>query len=256
MEREMPICIYKQSGETPLEAIERYRIKHSDLHDVSLTYAGRLDPLAEGLLLVLAGERVHQKEQYLALPKRYELTILFGVSTDTYDVLGKVQESTMVGEGVAVDRLRNILDSLTGVYEQAYPPYSSQTVAGKPLWMWAREGKLSEIEIPRRRVEIYDIHIRDMQNITPDVLRESIQESISGVHGDFRQEEILDTWQHFFEDTLFELFPTVSLQVQCSSGTYMRSLAVRMGQMLGVPALALHIKRTAIGDYTLGDISF
>jgi len=55
-----------------------------------MTYAGRLDPLAEGLLLVLTGEECKNKEKYLGLDKEYEVDVLFGFATDTYDILGKV----------------------------------------------------------------------------------------------------------------------------------------------------------------------
>ena len=37
---------------------------------------------------MLAGEKVHEKEKYLALDKVYEFEVLFGFATDTYDMLG------------------------------------------------------------------------------------------------------------------------------------------------------------------------
>ena len=50
------ILVYKNIGETPLEAIERAREEENISTDVPITYAGRLDPMAEGLLLVLVVE--------------------------------------------------------------------------------------------------------------------------------------------------------------------------------------------------------
>ena len=47
--------LYKKEGETPLEAIERFRRKNPEYRNEKMTYAGRLDPMAEGVLLVLAG---------------------------------------------------------------------------------------------------------------------------------------------------------------------------------------------------------
>ena len=55
-----------------------------------MTYAGRLDPMASGVLLVLAGEETKNKDKYLGLDKEYDFEILFGFATDTYDILGKV----------------------------------------------------------------------------------------------------------------------------------------------------------------------
>ena len=60
--------------------------------DVPLTYAGRFDPLAEGLLIVLAGTRVHDKDQFSRLDKTYEFSLLLGIGTDTHDLLGMITE--------------------------------------------------------------------------------------------------------------------------------------------------------------------
>ena len=55
------IVINKKEGETPLEALEDFRRKNKEYKDVKMTYAGRLDPLVSGLLLVLAGDEVREK---------------------------------------------------------------------------------------------------------------------------------------------------------------------------------------------------
>lgn len=78
-----PIIIYKRIGETPLEAMEKARFNHPEWEKLPMTYAGRLDPVAEGLLLVLAGEDCKEKDKYLDLTKEYELSVLFGFETDT-----------------------------------------------------------------------------------------------------------------------------------------------------------------------------
>ena len=50
------ILVNKQIGETPLEALEKVRREHGFDANLPMTYAGRLDPMAEGLLIVLVGE--------------------------------------------------------------------------------------------------------------------------------------------------------------------------------------------------------
>ena len=84
------IILNKKEGETPLESLENFRSKNSKYFNLPMTYAGRLDPMASGLLLILAGEEVKNKEKYLNLEKEYEFEVLFGFSTDTHDILGKV----------------------------------------------------------------------------------------------------------------------------------------------------------------------
>ena len=61
------IVLNKKEGETPLEAAESFRYLHKAYKDIKMTYAGRLDPIASGLLLILAGEEIKNKEKYLNL---------------------------------------------------------------------------------------------------------------------------------------------------------------------------------------------
>ena len=87
------ILLNKKEGETPLERLELFRVKNKIYKNVKMTYAGRLDPMASGLLLILAGDETKNKEKYLILEKEYEFEVLFGFSTDTYDILGKITNS-------------------------------------------------------------------------------------------------------------------------------------------------------------------
>ncbi|KKR79021.1 MAG: tRNA pseudouridine synthase B [Candidatus Nomurabacteria bacterium GW2011_GWA2_40_9] len=89
------ILLNKKEGETPLSALSLFRDKHKIYKDIPMTYAGRLDPMASGLLIILAGEECKNKEKYLNLDKEYEFEILFGFQTDTYDILGKITKTHM-----------------------------------------------------------------------------------------------------------------------------------------------------------------
>ncbi len=48
-------------------------------------------------------------------------------------------------------------------------------------------------------------------------------------------------------------WPIVSFKIICSSGTYVRTLANDLGELLGTYATAVELKRTRIGEYTLED---
>src|SRR3982750_279229 len=85
------IKLYKRLGETPLECIERFRLEKPEYATTNMTYLGRLDPMAEGLLLVLAGN-TRDKKKYLEWDKTYEFEVLWGFASDTYDILGLVTE--------------------------------------------------------------------------------------------------------------------------------------------------------------------
>ena len=112
----------KRLGETPLEALHRLRKEEGLSEDVPLTYAGRLDPAAEGVLLVLSGEDCKHKDDFLSLPKTYEVEVLLGIETDTHDLLG-IPKVAM--KDIPIEEY---LQTHIGVFEQPYPAFSSKPV--------------------------------------------------------------------------------------------------------------------------------
>lgn len=266
------ILIYKNQGETPLSCIQKLKKERPELADLPMTYAGRLDPMAEGVLLILVGDECMKKDEYLGLDKEYEIEILFGFETDTYDLLGLVapskeefeRSSDLLSSGLTPQagqtisnpsfdfaNISSVLQNFIGKINQKYPPYSSKPVFGKPLFEWAREGKLGEIEIPTHKVHIENIEMVEQRKINKEDLREYIKNSISKIRGDFRQNEILNKWDEVLSENKNEVFNVVKIKVQCGSGTYMRTLAYDIGKSLGIPAIAFHIKRTKIGKYKI-----
>ena len=186
--------IYKPVGISPLDAIKTLKEKYPELKDEKMTYAGRLDPLAEGVLLILAGNAVYEKEKYLKLDKEYEAEILFGFNTDTYDILGlskNNRQSTTISRTV----IDTMIGKIKGEISLPLPPYSSYKIKGKPLFEWAREGRLNEIEIPIRRTKINSAELLSLNKISAPKLWAMIEQKINLVKGDFRKEEILKQWQ-------------------------------------------------------------
>lgn len=236
--------VYKELGETPREALERCRREHKINPDTSMTYAGRLDPMAEGWMYVLSGADVHHKIEYSNRDKTYELTILWGVTSDTYDLLGMPQ--FVCGDVPDTEHLRAELSRWVTTYRQPYPPFSSKPVVGKPLWQWSREGRLHEIVVPTKIVRIYDITHKEHRSITAQELRQTVRYRCSLPTQDFRQDAIIAAWTN--EVTPQAAWFGISvIQVRCSAGTYMRSLAAIIGSALGVGGCAYAIKRTHIG---------
>lgn len=205
--------IYKNLGETPLQALERYRIEAGIDANIPMTYAGRLDPMAEGDLLILVGDECKEKDKYTGLDKEYEVEFLLGIETDSYDLLGIFQKESQVSE-IIIEK---------GKFIQPYPPFSSKTFSG---------GKNETKE-----VEIYDF--RKIEERTIKNPLNEIKERISMVKGDFRQKEIIKAWEEYF-DSKDRDFKIVKYSISCSSGTYMRSIAHRNH------SLAYSIKRTSI----------
>jgi len=238
------IQLYKNLGETPLECIERFRTENPEYKDRKMTYLGRLDPMAEGLLLVLAGN-TKRKNDFLSMDKTYEFEVVWGLETDTYDILGKVVARNVQPTNLE-KKMEGLIKEITKKKVQEYPPYSSRTVGGKPLFEWARENKIEEIEIPSRGIKIFSLNHVDTRIINGKQLFDEIYRKIDLVKGDFRQEEIKHIWSlNLFPEDMVYLS---SFKADVSSGTYIRGLANEMGKILNCGALAFSIKRTRIGN--------
>ncbi len=240
----------KKPGETPLECLNRFKVENPEYEKEKMTYAGRLDPLASGVLLVLTGEECKKKEKYLNLDKEYELTILFGFGTDSMDVLGMIENEK---EG-AIETLGNykkadfekLLKKFEKTFQQKYPRFSSKTVKGKSLFEIAKEEGIEEADLPVKEVEIKKIAFKSFGLVSKKYLFDFILEAVFSVKGNFRQNMIWAKWEKTLADFPDQNFPTLTIIVNCTSGTYMRSLAQAIGTEIGLPALALKIKRTML----------
>lgn len=234
----------KKLGQTPLEAIQELNVAGP------ATYAGRLDPMAEGLLIILEGEECKKKDEYLGLDKEYEFELLLGFETDTGDLLGLVSEQKIY-TSVSDEQVQKVLREMLGRRKQNYPAYSSKPVSGKPLFTWAREGRLDEIEIPSREVEIFSIDFLGRREVAAPELLQQISRRISLVSGDFRQREVLESWQKALGDKVEEKFTSISCKIHASSGTYIRSVGPEIAERLGSKGCLFSLKRTRIGPYLL-----
>lgn len=253
------VVLDKAVGQTPLECMEAWRAAQPPAFaDTPLTYAGRLDPLASGKLLILIGEECKNKEHYLALDKQYDFSILFGIATDTGDPLGLIttsQESNPI-----LGDIQSACRNLEGAITLPYPAYSSKTVNGKPLHTWSIEGRLDEITIPQKTSTIYRLNCSNIRTVEKTWVYENafkkinsippVTESRKALGNDFRRSDIRARWQEWHDDPQTpESFTIADCTCICSSGTYMRSLAERIAKDCGSVGLAFTISRTTIGRY-------
>ncbi len=245
----------KKEGETPLEVLDKFRAKNKIYQDIKMTYAGRLDPMASGILLVVAGEEIKKKEKYLALNKEYDFEILFGFATDTYDILGKLtsRKLTKASHSILNNEREKIIKKnlkyFTGKFKQEYPIYSSKTVKGKPLFEYARDGV--DVKLPDREVNVKSLKFLKLRKMSSKRLLVNIERRIKKVKGDFRQKEILKIWKKKLSLKKSQDFFIGTFKIKCSSGTYVRGIANSLGEKLDVPTLAFSIKRTKIGKWRL-----
>ncbi len=247
--------LYKPPGATPLEALKEFKTDNPEHRNKKLGYAGRLDPLAEGVLLVLEDNELKNQWEYMNMDKEYVAEILFGFQTDSYDLLGVPtnRKLQITNDKFEIKKLEDTLKGFEGEFEYYPPPYSAVRVQGKPLFWWAKNNKLDEINIPRREGYIYKLEYLGAREIKTDKLLESIEKKVDSVQGDFRQPEIKKEWKSILEKENEEIFPLIKVRVETSRGVYIRSLAREIGKKLRVDSVLFDLKRTRVGGFTAED---
>lgn len=248
----MILNIYKPIGLTPLQAINEFKKNNPEFKNKKMGYAGRLDPLAHGVLLIMVSASTKKGAKYQDLPKKYSFSVLLGINTDTYDSLGVIA-GVNNNKKVTKKEVINVLNGFLGKSVQKYPMFSSAAYKGKPLFWWARKGLKNKVKIPEKDIEVYSIKLRSINKIPIDTLEKRITKNINKVNGDFRQEKIISEWKKYFKNTKEKKLTILEIDIVCSSGTYVRSIANTIGGKLKTKAIALDILRTQVGGYKLKD---
>jgi len=248
------VAIQKRLGETPLEALTRLRAEKNEYKDETLSYAGRLDPMASGVMLVLVGDANKEREKYLGLDKTYRAEILFGVSTDTFDTLGIIEKVSEQNVSLEEKTVADVVGSLLGTFTQKYPSFSSKPVDGIPLFAHARAGK--RVAVPSHDVTLYESELIQLYPLQAKDILKRIREQVALVQGDFRQGNIVASWEEklaLLPGAQQVTFLVAEIELKVSSGFYVRQYAQDMGELLGVPACAFSIDRTQVGVWSLDD---
>ncbi|EKJ8916699.1 tRNA pseudouridine(55) synthase TruB [Listeria innocua] len=184
------------------------------LHTKKVGHTGTLDPEVEGVLPICIGRATKLAEYVTDEGKVYVAEITLGKSTTTEDATGETVETKDIAE-ISAEELQAALTKLTGKITQIPPMFSAVKVNGKKLYEYARAG--IEVERPSRQVDIYSL-VR-LDGVSP----------------------------------LTESNPTFKLEISCGKGTYIRTLAVMIGELLGYPAHMSKLARTRSGFFKKED---
>ncbi|PHH81896.1 hypothetical protein CDD82_7587 [Ophiocordyceps australis] len=128
-----------------------YRRRFLQAQRVKLGHGGTLDPLATGILIVGIGSCTKALRQFLDCTKTYEVVVLFGASTDSYDRVGRVLDHKPYSH-ITRELVEEKLAQFRGKTTQVPPLFSALKMNGKPLYEYAREGKPIPREIEGREV--------------------------------------------------------------------------------------------------------
>jgi len=177
-------------------------------------HTGTLDPFATGVLLIAIGKATRISRFFLDGSKGYLAQVALGIETDTYDCTGQVtaQADSSVLDQILPEQIQEVVSSFLGSQEQVAPAYSALKHNGQPLYKLARQGEM--IQKPPRQIEISHIAM-DNFKFSPDGL------------------------------------PVFDMVVDCSGGTYIRSIACDIGKALGCGAHLSGLCRTRSGQFCL-----
>ena len=152
------VLINKPSGMTSFKVTAAVRKK---LNIKKAGHAGTLDPLASGVLPVYTGSAT----RFIDLPqsnmKRYTAGFTLGVTTDTLDCEGEVQNRCDVC--VSKEDLLNLFPCFTGEVTQIPPMYSAIKQNGVPLYKLARQGKT--VEVKSRVITIHSLELLSFDGV-------------------------------------------------------------------------------------------
>lgn len=135
------LLLNKEPGFTSHDAVAKLR---GILRFRRIGHAGTLDPMAQGLLVMLLGKATRASEYASGAEKEYIADFILGVETDTQDTTGNVFAEAPVD--VTESQLRQALSSFEGGYNQVPPMYSAIQKDGVRLYNLARKGKEVERE--------------------------------------------------------------------------------------------------------------
>ncbi len=193
-----------------------YRLKRV-LGVKKISHAGTLDPLAEGVMIVLTDKDCKIQDSFMKKDKEYEASILLGAFSESFDLEKPLE---FEGSPPIFDLLKfeEVLKSLMGEISLNVPIFSAKIVSGKRLYKYARSGQ-EVAEMPKMNSNIYEIKILEISNF----------------------------------DYFGHNYPLIKIVISCSSGTYIRTLANEIGLRYGTKGVLFHLKRTKVGEFSVNE---
>jgi len=218
-----PLLVIKPKGITSFTAVNQ--LKAVLPKKTKIGHCGTLDPMAEGLLIVLVGRsQTKLQSTFLNLNKVYIAEITFGVTSNTYDIdtnsILKFSEKFNKIKDLDLDIINSTLsENFQGEITQTVPAYSAVKVKGKRLYESARQH--IKLDLPARKVTIYSFNILNFINKYKEGSKD------------------------------LSVLPKLQVEFKVSKGTYIRSIAHDLGNLLGVGAVLSGLNRVSIGDYSI-----
>lgn len=210
-------------------------------------HAGTLDPLATGVMIVCTGRATKRIDELQAHTKEYVATLRLGATTPSFDLEHPIDAYYPTGH-ITRELIETTLQQFLGRIEQIPPAYSAVKVDGKRAYDLARKEK--DVELKPKILVIDEIELLDYRP-TPEgspIVLPAKEESLPRT-GMRRKAFLMSPAAP--DDSI--AYPSITLRIVCSKGTYIRALARDIGQALGSGAHLTALRRTRIGDIRVDD---
>ncbi|MBS7578030.1 MULTISPECIES: tRNA pseudouridine(55) synthase TruB [unclassified Enterococcus] len=184
------------------------------LQTKKIGHGGTLDPDVEGVLPICVGRATKVIEYMVDSGKTYEGEITLGYSTTTEDASGDMVEKQQLVHPFSEAEIKSAMQTFLGEQLQIPPMYSAVKVNGRRLYEYARKNEV--VERPIRKINVTSFQLIDEPR---------------------------------FEDGLQRF----NFRVCCSKGTYVRTLAVDLGEKLGIPSHMSFLRRTEAAGLTVNE---
>ena len=176
-------------------------------------HAGTLDPMATGVLVIGVERATKILGLLSATSKSYAATIRLGQTTSTEDAEGELRQS-ISAEHLTEEEIAAAVAGLRGDIEQVPSSVSAIKVGGRRAYQLVREGHNVELEVRAVRIDRFEV--------------------LAARRG---------------ADGVIDL----DVEVDCSSGTYIRALARDLGDALGVGGHLTSLRRTRVGRFGIDE---
>lgn len=154
------VLIDKPAGCTSHDIVNRWRRLANTKRAGHL---GTLDPMATGLLALVTGTATRLAQYFEKEEKTYWAEITFGLTSDSYDADGDVQETGLpLPEDTTM--IEEALQLFRGRFRQMPPPISAKKIKGVPAYKLVRRAEpveLQPVEVEIKRLEIESIARRE-----------------------------------------------------------------------------------------------
>ncbi len=199
---------------------EKIKSGKPKIEKLKIGHSGTLDVPASGVLVLGIGKATRLLKFITALPKKYVAELILGVETDTGDSTGKETARMPVGDFSEED-LSKAAKKFLGEIHQIPPMHSAKKVGGQRLYKLAYEGKTIQRE--PQVVNIYSIQLGWVDDVSKNGEKNNSGRKIA------------------------------RLEVECSMGTYIRTLGEDIAKELGTVGHIKDLCRLSVGGFRIED---